>query len=81
MTRDWLLTLLAMSPFVFAATMVVLALTRKSAQNEGAGRAANARAYDGADRMEDSATDVRLVGIPERQTGAHPLELTVADFH
>jgi hypothetical protein len=45
-----------------ATTMVVLALTRKSAQNERRGRAAAALAYDGADRMEDTATDVRLVG-------------------
>jgi hypothetical protein len=34
MTRDWLLTLLAMSPLLFAATIVVLALFRKPAQNE-----------------------------------------------
>ena len=80
MTRDWLLTLLAMSPFLFAATMVVLALVRKPTQNERVRRTAEARAYDGADRMEDTATDVRLVGMPERQSGTHPLELTVADF-
>ena len=30
--------------------------------------------------MEDTTTDVRLVGMTERQTGRHPLELTVADF-
>jgi hypothetical protein len=60
--------------------MVVLALTRKSAQNERLGRAAEALAYDGADRMEATATDVRLVGMPERRTGTHPVELTVADF-
>ena len=80
MTRDWLLTLLAMSPFLFAATMVVLALIRKPAQYERVRRTAEACASDGADRMEDTATDVRLVGMPERQTGTHPLELTVADF-
>ena len=62
MTRDWLLTLLAMSPFLFAATMVVLALIRKPAQNERVGRTAEARTSDGADRMEDTATDVRFVG-------------------
>jgi plastocyanin len=34
MTRDWLLTLLAMSPYFLAATIVVLALIRKPALNE-----------------------------------------------
>ena len=57
-----MLTLLAMSPILFAATIVVLALIRKPAQNERVGRTAEARASDGADRMEDTATDVRFVG-------------------
>ena len=34
MTRDWLLTLLAMSPYFLAATIVVLALIRQPAQIE-----------------------------------------------
>ncbi len=34
MTRDWLLNLLAPSPFLFAATIVVLALIRNPVQNE-----------------------------------------------
>ena len=44
MTRDWLLTLLATSPFLFAATIVVLALIGKQAQNERVGPAAKANA-------------------------------------
>ena len=40
MTRDWLLTLLAMSPFFFAATIVVLGLTWQPIQNARARHAA-----------------------------------------
>jgi hypothetical protein len=41
MTQDWLLTLLAMmSPYLLAATIVVLALTRKPTQSERVRRAA-----------------------------------------
>jgi hypothetical protein len=42
MTRDWLLTLLAMSPYFLAATVVVWVLIRKPAQIEQ-GRPASAR--------------------------------------
>jgi hypothetical protein len=34
MTRDWLLTLLAMSPLFLPGGIVILALLRKPAQNE-----------------------------------------------
>ena len=40
MTRDWVLTLLAISPFLFAATIVVLGLTWQPIQNARARHAA-----------------------------------------
>jgi hypothetical protein len=55
MTRDWLLTLLATSPFLFAATIVVLALIGKQAQNERVGRRRRrTRPYGGAGQFEAS---------------------------
>jgi hypothetical protein len=36
MTRDWVLTLLTMSPLFVAGAIVILALFRKPAQNERA---------------------------------------------
>lgn len=51
MTRDWLLTLLvAMSPYLLAATIVVLALTRRPGPNERVHRTAAAPVHDGADQ-------------------------------
>jgi hypothetical protein len=40
MTRDWLLTLLAISPLLFAATIAVLALARNPGTNARGCRAA-----------------------------------------
>ena len=44
MTRDWLLTLLAMSPFFLAVVIVIVALVRKPARNERVSPAAQASA-------------------------------------
>ena len=71
MTRDWLLTLLAMSPFLLAATIVVLALIRKPAQTEHVRRTAEAHAHDGADRMED-ATRTPSGSFTTTKTGMPP---------
>jgi hypothetical protein len=54
MTQDWVLTLLAMSPLFLAGGIVTLALLPKPAQNERVRGTAEARAYEGADRMEDA---------------------------
>lgn len=40
----------------------------------------NAWTLAGTVAPESTATDVRLVGMPQRQTGTLPLDLTVADF-
>jgi hypothetical protein len=54
MTRDWLLTLLALSPSLLAAAIVAPALIRKPAQNEQGRRAAEPSApRDGANHMEE----------------------------
>jgi hypothetical protein len=42
MTRDWLLTLLVMSPYLIVATIVALAVIRKLIQNERIRRASEA---------------------------------------
>ena len=44
MTRDWVLTLLAMSPLFLAGVIVILALLRKPAQNEHGNPAAQVSA-------------------------------------
>ena len=63
MTRDWVLTLLAMSPVFVAGAMVVLALIRKRAQNERALRTAKTSAPPRrADQMKElSPTPVDVV--------------------
>jgi hypothetical protein len=56
MTRDWLLTLLAMSLPFLAGGILILALVRKPAQNERVSPAAQASAHpDGADQIRGSA--------------------------
>ncbi len=55
MWRDWLLTLLAMSPLFLAGGILILALVRKPAQNERVSPAAQASAHpDGADQIRGS---------------------------
>jgi hypothetical protein len=55
MTRDWLLTLLAMLPYFLAATIVVLAITRKPMQIDRVPRAAEASAPRvGVDYLEEA---------------------------
>jgi hypothetical protein len=54
MTRDWLLTLLVLSPFILTATIVTLALIERLARNQRVRHAASARGHDGDDQIGES---------------------------
>jgi hypothetical protein len=62
MTRDLLLTLLAMSPLILAGGILILALVRKPAQNERISPAAQASAHP------DGAEQIRGSGDPDGMT-------------
>jgi hypothetical protein len=54
MSRDWLLTLLVLSPFILTATIVSLALIERLARNQRVRHTAGVRGHDGGDQIEEA---------------------------